>query len=79
MHMYTHTLTPVEKACGVTLDDVARELPRGMFRTIDGTELFIVPDVSPALAGSVARAAFAGEPVRFSHMTPAGPAYVREF
>jgi len=76
--MYTHTLTPIEEACGVTLEDVARELSRGLFRTIDGIELFIVPDVGPALAGSVARAAFAGAPVKFSHMTPAGPAYVRE-
>ena len=77
MHAYTHTLTPIETACGVTLDDVARELPRGLFRTVDGIELFIVRDVGPALAGSVARAAFAA-PVKFSHMTPAGPAYARE-
>ena len=77
--MYTHTLTPTEEACGVTLDDVERELPRGLFRTIDGTELFITPNVGPALAGSVARAAFAGAPVKFSHMTPVGPAYAREF
>ena len=79
MTMYTHTLTPTEEACGVTLDDVERELSRGMFRTIDGTELFIVPNVGPALAGSVARAAFAGSPIKFSHMTPAGPAYTRDF
>ncbi|PZU04694.1 MAG: hypothetical protein DI630_00840 [Gordonia sp. (in: high G+C Gram-positive bacteria)] len=52
---YTHELTDIEIACGVTLDDVARELPRVLLREdrvhVDGR-------VSPALGGSVARAAF---------------------
>lgn len=57
--MYIHELTETEIACHVTLEDVQRELVRGLF--FDGGKAFAVAnDVSPAIAGSVARAAFAG-------------------
>lgn len=51
----THTLTELERACGVTLTDVARELPRAY---MPDSFTVILPDgLAPALAGSVARAA----------------------
>lgn len=56
---YVHTLTETELACGVTLDAVARELTRGVFRE-NGTRFIVDPQLPPALALSVARAAFAG-------------------
>ena len=74
MTTYKHTLTDVERACGVTLEDVARELERGTFR--EGGQTFVVDaDLPPALAGSVARAAFAGEPVEYVGRTMLGRAY----
>ena len=74
MSTYTHTLTDIENACGVTLEDVARELPRGVFRK--GGQTFVVSaDTGPALAGSVARAAFAGAPVEYVGQTLLGHAY----
>lgn len=74
MNAYTHTLTPIERACGVTLEDVARELPRGVFR--QGGQTFIVSeDAGPALAASVARCAFAGQPVTYVGRTLLGHAY----
>lgn len=77
MSTYTHTLTETEIACGVTLDDVARELPRGLM--IDNLTAFAVSnECSPALAGSVARAAFGG-PVRFvGHNSLGMPIYRAE-
>jgi len=63
MNHYTHTLTEIEQACGVTLDDVARELPRVALREnaawVDGS-------LAPALATSTARAAL-GKPAAYSH------------
>ena len=59
--MYQHTLTEIETACGVTLDAVARELPRVLIRDY-GATIVIDGSLSPALSASVARAAFAGTP-----------------
>lgn len=81
MNTYTHTLTETEIACGVTLEDVARELPRGVFRNEHVFPHFVVsPECGPALAGSVARAAFAGREVEYMGRTRLGHAYrpVRE-
>lgn len=73
---YIHTLTELETACGVTLEDVARELPRGVFR--EGGDTFVVSeDAGPALAGSVARCAFGGAPVECVGRTMLGRAYRR--
>lgn len=55
MTRYTHELTATEIACGVTLDRVADELPRVLVRD---HRVHIASDLSPALATSVARAAF---------------------
>lgn len=55
-------LNEIEQACGVTLDDVARELPRALLRD----DFVIVPsDISPALAGAVARCALDSKRVEF--------------
>jgi hypothetical protein len=63
--MTTYTefhLNEIEQACGVTLDDVARELPRALLRD----DFVIVPsDISPALAGAVARCALDSKRVEF--------------
>lgn len=75
MTVYTHTLTPVEEACGVTLEQVAEALPRGAF--IVGGSKFVTPDLPPALAGSVARAAFGG-PVEFAGLNGLGLPVYRE-
>lgn len=56
---YTHSLTSTEAACGVTLDDVARELPRVLIRD-GGATVIVDGTLAPALAASVARAAFGG-------------------
>lgn len=78
MATYVHTLTELERACGVTLDDVARELPRGVFRNSHAFPHFVVSaDCGPALAGSVARAAYAGAPVEYMGRTRLGHAYRR--
>ncbi|QIG58181.1 hypothetical protein SEA_SKOG_29 [Gordonia phage Skog] len=61
MSHYTHTLTEIEQACGVTLDEVAQTLPKVLVR--DGL-VHLPQNTPPALAGSVARAALAG-PVEF--------------
>ncbi len=62
MNIYKHKLTDTEIACGVTLEQVARELPRVLLRDdrvhVDGT-------VPPALGSSVARAAFGSDEFRF--------------
>lgn len=79
MHTYIHELTPLEELCGVTLDDVADILPRGLFRTINGIECFIVPNdvFSPALAHSVARCAFSGTDAEYVHKSIAGYVFKR--
>ena len=74
MTAYTHTLTELETACGVTLEDVARELPRGVFRQ-RGRSFVVDVNLSPALAGSVARCAFAGVPVEYIGTSLLGRVY----
>lgn len=70
-----HELTAIEIACGVTLDDIARELPRGV--SLDGWQTFHVPaDLSPALASAVARCAL-GAPVEYLGKSPLGRKYGR--
>lgn len=72
MTTYTHTITPVEAACGVTLEDVASELPRVLML---GPDAVMVPKgLPPALAGSVARCAL-GAPATFSHLSTGYPVY----
>lgn len=65
--MYVHTLTPLEIACGVTLDAVGAALSLSL--SGDSARTVTVPaNTPPALAGSVARAAFNGAAVEFSHL-----------
>lgn len=64
MSNYTHTLTPLEIACGVTLEDVQRELPRGLFMD-NGSRFIVSGDCSPAIGSSVARCAFTGAPPEY--------------
>lgn len=67
--MYVHILTPLEIAFGVTLEDVARELPRGAF--FDNGQAFAMDISGSALAGSVARCAF-GKPAAFAGINRLG-------
>ncbi|AET09911.1 hypothetical protein GoPhGRU1p70 [Gordonia phage GRU1] len=69
MSHYVHTLTDIEKVCGVTLDTVAAELPRVAIRP--NGAVWISADLPPAVAGSVARAAVGG-PIKFSHLALSG-------
>lgn len=66
MTTYTHRLSEIELACGVTLDQVARELPRVLVRE-GGATVVVDATLPPALAGSVARAAFGHHSFKFSH------------
>ena len=68
MTTYTVELTEIERACGVTLDQVAEHLPRVAVR---GDRVFMPPELSPALAGAVARAALGG-PVEFIRINTLG-------
>lgn len=74
MAVYSHTLTGIEAACGVTLDAVARELPRGVHR---GDTFVVADDAGPALAASVARCAFAGADVEYLGRSVLGRVYRR--
>lgn len=65
--MYTHKLTEVELACAVSLEDVARELPRVLIRD-SGATIYVDAMLAPALANSVARAAFGGHDYKLSHV-----------
>lgn len=57
MSYYKVELSETEKACGVTLADVAHWLPLGLF--LDHGTAFALPDsVGPALGVAVARTAF---------------------
>lgn len=60
---YTHELTALETACGVTLENVATYLQRGAF--FDNGRAWYTDCESPALAMSVARCAFGGQAVRY--------------
>ena len=76
MGTYTHTLTEGEIACGVTLERVAEILPQGLFLSVGTYSGFMLPKLTPpALASSVARCAFAGASVEFSHLTEGYPVY----
>ena len=71
----SHELTATEAACGVTLNDVARELPRGV--SLDNWQTFHVPaNLPPALASAVARCAL-GAPVEYLGKSPLGRKYGR--
>lgn len=74
-HTYTHSLTELEAACGVTLDAVARELPRGLFRGETHQYFVVDADLAPALASSVARCAFGGAAVEYVGLTALGRVY----
>lgn len=74
--MYQHQLTDLERACGVTLEQVAVELERGVFREND--RVFVVAEAaSPALASSVARCAFGGAAVEYQGKSLLGRVYAR--
>lgn len=61
MHTYTLELTPIEIACGVTLEQVADLMPKILLR--DG-RAYLPENTPPALCGAVARCAFGG-PAQF--------------
>lgn len=74
MSTYTHTLTEIEEACGVTLEAVAEVLPRAY--VFDSAAAIMLPkDTPPALCSSTARCAFAGAEVEFSHIKKGYPIY----
>ena len=75
MKIYTHTLTEVEIACGVTLDQVADVLPECYMSLNE--KLVLPANTPPALASSVARAAFAGAPVEFVRIWEGCPVYIQ--
>lgn len=60
--IYKHTLTPIEEACGVTLEQVADLMAKVLVRQ---EKVYIPESASPALAGSVARCVFGGQEVDF--------------
>lgn len=67
MSLTTFTLTDIELACGVTLDDVARELPRAMVRE-SGATVIVDGTLAPALGNAVARCAFGSHPYKYAGM-----------
>jgi hypothetical protein len=68
-------LNDFEISLGVTLEDVARELPRVLIR--DGFAI-VGENVSPAIGSAVARCALECERVEFDGLTLGGyPRYVR--
>ena len=58
MSTYIHTLTPLEIACDVTLEQVAEILPQVQLMT--NARVMLPANMGPALAGSVARCALGG-------------------
>ena len=54
MKVTTHELSPIAIACGVTLEQVAEELPKARFDFDRGTA-YLGWKVGPALAAEVAR------------------------
>lgn len=72
MSINSYVLTETEIACGVTLEQVAAELPRCVIRRA-GT-VIVSGALSPALAGSVARAAL-GAPVELDGLSLLGRVY----
>ena len=73
MH-YKHELNEMDRLCGVTLEDVAEELARGVFRQ-DGTVFVVSDDAGPAVAASTARAAFKGAEVEYHGRSIIGQVY----
>lgn len=70
----TFTLSPVELACGVTMDDVRAHRAAGY---VTASGLFVAdPLASPAVAGAAARMALGG-PVEFSHVSAGCAVYLR--
>lgn len=63
----TFTLTSTELACGVTLDDVQREVPRMMIRD-SGATLVIDGTLAPALGSALARFHYGERPHKFTHI-----------
>lgn len=61
----TFTLTSTELACSVTLEDVARELPRVLIREA-GATVIVDGTLPPALAAAVARCAFGSHPHKYA-------------
>lgn len=70
---YVHALTPLEVACGVTLEQVAHILPKVRLQN-DGRAVLLPKDLGPALAASVARCALAG-PAEFEYLNNGYPVY----
>jgi hypothetical protein len=74
MSVYTLILSPIELACGVTLEQVAEVLPLALM--LDSIEGVMLPsNLSPALCGAIARCALAA-PASFSHLKNGYPIYV---
>jgi hypothetical protein len=78
MRTYTFEPTEIEAACGVTAEDVARELPR-CFLPVGTVNVAVPAGLSPALSGAVARTALGG-PVEFLgiHKHTGFPVYCKE-
>ena len=74
MTTYKHTLTEIEIACGVTLEQVQDLLPKVLVR--NGRVVFL-EDTPPALASSVARCAFAA-PAMFAGLNSLGMAVYKQ-
>lgn len=75
MTTVNHELTEIEIAAGVTLDQVADMMTKGLMRN---NRVILPADVSPALGMSVARCMF-GEPAVYTGHNELGlPVYRRE-
>lgn len=72
MRVYTLELTEIERACGVTLEQVADVMPRVLVR--DG-HVFLPANTPPALGKAVARCVFADKPHTFTGLSLGMPAY----
>lgn len=70
MSAYVHTLTDIELACGVTLEQVAAELPRVLIRD-SGATVIVDATNPPALCASVARCAFGDRPHKLESVNAA--------
>lgn len=61
----TFTLTDIERACGVTIDQVRAARARALLHmTRDGLRVVVDRDMSPALASAVARMALGAPAMR---------------
>ncbi|MET4703055.1 hypothetical protein [Frigoribacterium sp. UYMn621] len=73
MSTYIHTLTALETACGVTLEQVAEILPKVLVMK-DGA-VMLPHGIGPALASSVARCALGSPALYVGCNTPGYPIY----